>query len=59
MRRTESVPQETTIDWSWLAGQEIIQETELVRHVRVDTPLSIRVDGRDGHGVIRYRRRSP
>ena len=40
------------IDWAWLNQQPVIQETEFVRHVRPSRPLSVRVDGRYGRGVI-------
>ncbi len=40
------------IDWEWLNAQEVIQETEFVRHVRSATPLWVRVDGRTGRGII-------
>jgi hypothetical protein len=40
------------IDWDWLQRQETIQETEFVRHVRLITPLTVRMDGRSGRGVI-------
>jgi hypothetical protein len=40
------------IDWAWLNRQPLIQETEFVRHVRPAHPLSVRVDGRTGRGVI-------
>lgn len=40
------------IDWDWLNRQPIEAETEFVRHVRLLEPLSIRVDGRTGRGVI-------
>jgi len=42
------------IDYGWLDRQETIAETEYVKHVRVATPLEIRVDGRHGLGVIRH-----
>jgi hypothetical protein len=45
------------IDWTWLAAQEVIQETNFVRHVRLPAPLDIRVDGRRGRGVISKPRR--
>jgi hypothetical protein len=41
-----------TIDWAWLQEQEAIQETELVRHIKFSSPLNIKVDGRQGRGVI-------
>ena len=40
------------IDWDWLNRQQIESETEFVRHVRIIDPLSVRVDGRSGRGVI-------
>ncbi len=43
------------IDWDWLGRQRVVAETELVRHVRLDEPVVVRVDGRTGRGVIRPR----
>jgi len=40
------------IRWDWLAEQEVVLETEHVRHVRASAPLRVRVDGRRGLGVI-------
>lgn len=40
------------IDWEWLDKQEIIEETQFVRHARLSSPLQIKVDGRSGCGVI-------
>jgi hypothetical protein len=40
------------IDWQWLDNQPGIQETEHVRHIRIQEPLTIKVDGRAGRGVI-------
>ncbi len=40
------------IDWEWLKEQEIIDETRFVRHIRLEAPLKIRVDGRRSRGVI-------
>jgi len=40
------------IDWPWLAAQPIIHEGAFVRHVRLERPLRVRVDGRSGRGVI-------
>lgn len=41
------------IDWDWLNKQEIIDETEFVKHVKLTEPLIIKVDGRTGRGVIK------
>jgi hypothetical protein len=43
---------EAAIDWPWLDAQPIISETAHVRHVRVVEPLTLRVDGRRGKGVV-------
>jgi hypothetical protein len=42
------------IRWDWLDAQRTIRETALIRHVRLDTPLEVRVDGRTARGVIRH-----
>ncbi len=40
------------VDWGWLNGQEAVQDTAFVRHVRLPAPLKIKVDGRTGRGLI-------
>jgi hypothetical protein len=40
------------IDWGWLQRQPQVQRTDFVRHIRLASPLSIRVDGRSSRGVI-------
>jgi len=42
------------IDWEWLDRQEVIEETEYIRHVRTSAPMKIKVDGRKGWGVITH-----
>ncbi|MGA2624135.1 MAG: PEP/pyruvate-binding domain-containing protein [Bacteroidota bacterium] len=42
-----------SIAWKWFDGQQIVTETDLVRHVRLSTPLHIMVDGRSGRGIIK------
>ena len=44
------------IDWEWLEAHETVAETPFVRHVRLKSPLTARVDGRSGRGVIRIGR---
>ncbi len=41
------------IDWDWLNNQTLVNETEFVRHVKLNNPLKIKVDGRKGIGVIK------
>jgi len=43
---------EFEVDFEWLNGQSVIEQTDFVRHVRLGEPLKIRVDGRHGRGVI-------
>jgi hypothetical protein len=40
------------VDWKWFASQEIINETQFLRHVRLKKQLKILVDGRRSRGVI-------
>jgi hypothetical protein len=49
-----SVPylHEFSVDWNWLDAQTVIEEGKFVRHVRIDNPLKVKVDGRSGRGVI-------
>ncbi len=42
------------IRWDWMDELPAVNESELVRHVRLPGPLSIRVDGKAGRGVIRH-----
>ncbi len=40
------------IDWDWLEKQPVVDETDYVRHARLDKPLEVLLNGRDGQGVI-------
>lgn len=40
------------VDFAWLDAQPAETGTEHIRHVRLATPLRVRVDGRTGRGVI-------
>jgi hypothetical protein len=40
------------VDWDWLGEQKVLRETQFLRHVQLESPLSIRVDGRTSRGVI-------
>jgi hypothetical protein len=44
------------IDWAWLGRQSSVSETEYVRHVRLATPLCIKVDGTTGRGFVAHPR---
>lgn len=41
-----------SIRWDWLNRQAVVTETELVRHVRLTTPVLVKVDGRSARGVV-------
>jgi hypothetical protein len=49
-----SIPFEKTktIDWKWLEQLPHLTETEMVKHVRLEKPVLIKVDGRTGRGII-------
>jgi hypothetical protein len=49
-----SVPSEgpLTIDWSYIADQERLSKGEHVTHVRSGKPLSVKVDGKSGRGIV-------
>ncbi len=40
------------LDWDWLNSIEAVSETEYLRHVRLDRPLGVQIDGRTGKAVI-------
>lgn len=40
------------LDWEWLERQPVAGGTDLVRHVRPHGPLTVKVDGRTGRGVV-------
>ncbi|MEE8576748.1 MAG: PEP/pyruvate-binding domain-containing protein, partial [candidate division Zixibacteria bacterium] len=40
------------IDWDWLLSQATVEEQKYTRHIRLKEPLSIRMSGRENHGVI-------
>lgn len=40
------------IDWEWLGGQERQQEEESVYHIQLSRPLTVKMNGKIGEGVI-------
>ena len=40
------------IDWDWLERQNKMFEMDFVRHLRIDEPLTVKVDGRNRRGVV-------
>ena len=43
------------IDWQWLELQPSASETDYVRHLRLEKPLTVKVDGRSGRGAVWHR----
>jgi len=50
---------EFPIDWEWLESRRMVHETHKVRHVELDRPLYVKVDGKSGRGVIRFEGTDP
>ena len=42
------------IDWEWLTSQPVAQSAVHATHVRLASPLSVRVDGASGRGVLTH-----
>lgn len=40
------------IDWEWLLQQPVEEEVHFVRHVKLPSPVTVKVDGRKSIGVI-------
>jgi hypothetical protein len=40
------------MDWEWLDSQPSFEETDYLRHIRLERPLTVVLDGRRGKGVI-------
>lgn len=43
---------EDFLDWNWINGLSTIRETAHARHVRLDRPMSIKIDGRASRCVM-------
>jgi len=40
------------VDWDWLAAAPAVRETACVRHLRFDRPVVVKMNGKQGEGVI-------
>ena len=47
------------LDWDWIGAQPAIQDTGFVRHIRLDAPVTVALDGRTGEGIILKPREGP
>ena len=43
---------ESRVDWDWLHSLPLVKETQYLRHVRVEEPVEVQIDGRAGQGLI-------
>jgi hypothetical protein len=43
---------EDFLDWHWLDGLPVIQEMTFMRHVRLDNPMTIKIDGKAARCVM-------
>jgi hypothetical protein len=43
-----------TIDWDWLDAQPDRSHQAHVRHLRLDTPVLVKMNGRKGEGIISH-----
>ena len=44
----------TGLDWDGLRARPAVWESDFLRHVRLEAPLVVRVDGRSGRGFVRW-----
>jgi hypothetical protein len=40
------------IDWKWIENKKSIKNLKYVKHIRLASPLTIRLDGRSGSALI-------
>lgn len=45
-------PRETYIDQNWLNNQKAEKELKFIKHIHLDRPMIIKLDGRSGHALI-------
>jgi len=45
-------PRESFIDWDWLNSQKSQTELQFVKHIKLHSPLMIKLDGRRGRALI-------
>ena len=49
---TVSDTDESFLDWEWLESLPTLEERQYVAHVRLDRPMTLKVDGRTSRGVM-------
>lgn len=49
---TEGPESEDYFDWEWVGSLPVIQETTFLRHVRLEKPMTLKIDGRTSQCVM-------
>jgi hypothetical protein len=49
---TVDILEDDFLDWNWLMAQPIVKEATFVTHVKLNSPMTLKVDGRKLYGVI-------
>ncbi len=44
------------LDWDWFKGFETESRSKMVSHIRLDRPVTVKVDGRPGCGVVIWKK---
>ena len=44
--------QQGFIDWKWLQQQNIVEKKNFINHVRIDEPITIKINGHKNKGII-------
>ena len=40
------------VDWAWLLEQNIVEKKSVVKHIKLEIPITIKINGRDNKGII-------
>ena len=40
------------IDWAWLLEQNIVEEKNVAKHIKLEFPITIKINGRENKGII-------
>ncbi len=40
------------IDWKWLTSQKLVETKGVTRHLELDSPITIKINGRENKGVV-------
>ncbi|MCF8261461.1 MAG: histidine kinase [Melioribacteraceae bacterium] len=40
------------VDWDWLNNLPVFEQKNHIKHVRLDKPLSVKINGQEGRGII-------